>query len=54
LFVNAQRKNDSSKKELNAKLPSPLKDDSILKVWDELFIQTATQKSNTVRQTCIN
>lgn len=48
-----QRKNDSSKKQLNAKLPAPLKEDSILKVWDELFIQTATQKSKTARQACI-
>lgn len=48
-----QRKNDSTKKQLNAKLPAPLKEDGVLKVWDELFIQTATQKSKTARQACI-
>jgi len=48
-----QRKNDNSKKQLNTKLPTPLKDDGILKVWEELFIQTATQKSATARQACI-
>ena len=48
-----QRKNDSSKKQLNAKLPTALKEDGILKVWDELFIQTAFQKSATARQACI-
>lgn len=48
-----QRKNDSSKKQLNAKLPPPLKEDEIYKVWDELFIQTAIHKSATARQACI-
>jgi hypothetical protein len=38
-----QRKNDSSKRVLNAPLPQPLADTEILKVWDELFVQTATQ-----------
>ena len=48
-----QKKNDSTKKQLNAKLPAPLKEDDILKIWDELFVQIATQKSKTVRQACI-
>ncbi len=48
-----QRKNDSSKKQLNAKLPTALKEDVVLKVWDELFVQTAIQKSATARQACI-
>lgn len=48
-----QFKNDSTKKLFNAKAPAPLKDDVLLKIWDELFIQTATQKSKTARQACI-
>lgn len=48
-----QRKNDSSKKELNAELPEPLDGIEIIKIWDELFVQTATQSSKTVRQACI-
>lgn len=48
-----QRKNDSSRKQLNAELPKPLSVDETFKVWDELFIQTATQKSKTARQACI-
>ena len=48
-----QKKNDSTKKQLNAKLPAPLKESELLKIWDELFVQIATQKSKTVRQACI-
>ena len=48
-----QKKNDSSKKELNAKLPTPLKENELIKVWDELGIQITTQKSKTVRLACI-
>ncbi|MBW8362131.1 MAG: hypothetical protein K0M56_08105 [Kaistella sp.] len=48
-----QKKNDSSKKQLNAKLPTPLKEGELIKIWDELGVQIATQKSKTVRQACI-
>ncbi len=48
-----QKKNDSSKNELKAELPAPLNEAELLQVWDELFIQTAIQKSKTVRQACI-
>lgn len=48
-----QKKNDSTKKQLSAKLPAPLKEAEFLKIWDELFVQIATQKSKTVRQACI-
>lgn len=48
-----QKKNDSTKKQLNAKLPTPLKESELLRIWDELFVQIATQKSKTVRQACI-
>lgn len=48
-----QKKNDSSKRELTAELPSPLDETEILNVWDQLFVQTATQTSKTARQACI-
>ncbi|MCU0440677.1 MAG: hypothetical protein MUC49_22510 [Raineya sp.] len=48
-----QLKNDSTKKQFKPKLPSTLKNDVLLKIWDELFIQILTQKSNTTRQACI-
>lgn len=48
-----QRRNDSSKKRLNAHLPKPLQVQQVLKLWDELFVQIATQKSKTARQACI-
>lgn len=47
-----QKKNDSSKKQLNTKLPKQLEENTILRIWDELFYQIATRKSNTVRQAC--
>lgn len=48
-----QKKNDSTKKQLNVKLPTPLKENEIIKIWDELGIQITTQKSKIVRQACI-
>lgn len=48
-----QRKNDSTKRTLVEKKPEPLNNDEILKVWDELFVQLATQASKTARQACI-
>lgn len=48
-----QKRNDSSRRELAGELPSPLNETQIIEVWDELFIQIATQTSNTVRQACI-
>lgn len=48
-----QRKNDSTKGNLNEKKLEPLNNVDILKVWDELFVQLATQASKTVRQACI-
>lgn len=48
-----QKKNDSTKKQLNVKLPTPLKETEIIKIWDELGIQITTQKSKTVRQACV-
>lgn len=47
-----QNKNDSSKKQLNAKLPSPLEGEVLIRIWDELFYQIASKKSNSVRQAC--
>ena len=48
-----QKRNDSTKKQLNAKLPAALKEDGVLKLWDELFAQIATQKSPSARQACV-
>ncbi|MFK7783978.1 MAG: hypothetical protein AB8B56_02620 [Crocinitomicaceae bacterium] len=48
-----QRKNDSSKEQLKSELPEPLTEEVHLKIWDELFVQTASQKSKTARQACI-
>lgn len=48
-----QKKNDSSKKKLTAKLPNLLKCEEVTRIWDELFYQIATKESNTVRQACI-
>jgi len=48
-----QRKNDSTKGNLDEKKLEPLNNVEILKVWDELFVQLATQASKTVRQACI-
>jgi hypothetical protein len=33
-----QKKNDSSKKQLNTKLPTPLKKAELIKIWDEFFL----------------
>lgn len=48
-----QKKNDSSKKPLIAEPPSLLSDAIHLQLWEELFVQTATQKSKTARQACL-
>ncbi len=48
-----QKRNDSSKVELKSDLPEPLDEEAYLKIWDELFVQTASQKSKTARQACI-
>lgn len=48
-----QRKNDSSRKPLDIKPPKPLTDKVYLQIWNELFVQIATQQSTTVRQLCL-
>ena len=48
-----QKKNDSSKEEFKADLPEPLTEEIHFKLWDELFVQTASQKSKTARQATI-
>jgi len=48
-----QKKNDSSKKPLTVEPPRPLTDEIHLKIWEELFVQTTTQKFNTARQACL-
>ncbi|MCO5268828.1 MAG: hypothetical protein M9897_08035 [Brumimicrobium sp.] len=48
-----QKRNDSSKKPLDVELPRPLTSEIHLKIWEELFVQTATQKSKTARQACL-
>ena len=40
-----QKKNDSSKKPLDIKPPSKLKNEEIIRIWDELFYQVAIKKS---------
>jgi len=47
-----QNRNDDTKKQLNAKLPGFLNEKEIVRVWDELFYQVASKKSNAVRQAC--
>ena len=51
-LLSLQKKNDSSKKQPNVKLPKLLSDEKILKVWDILFYQIVTQSSYRVRQDC--
>jgi len=48
-----QKKNDSSKKPIDVEPPRPLTNEIHLKIWEELFVQTATQKSKTARQACL-
>ncbi len=48
-----QKKNDSSKKRLSETPPTPLTDSLYLQIWEELFIQITTQKSNSARQACL-
>jgi hypothetical protein len=48
-----QKRNDSSKKPLDIEPPRPLTIEIHLKIWEELFVQTATQKSKTARQACL-
>lgn len=48
-----QKRNDSSKKPLGVEPPRPLTNEVHIKIWEELFIQTATQKSNSARQACL-
>jgi hypothetical protein len=48
-----QKKNDSSKKRLSETPPTPLTDTLYLQIWEELFIQITTQKSNSARQACL-
>ncbi|MBW7867562.1 MAG: hypothetical protein H3C31_04460 [Brumimicrobium sp.] len=48
-----QKRNDSSKKPLDVEPPRPLTSEIHLKIWEELFVQTATQKSKTARQACL-
>lgn len=48
-----QRRNDSSRPPFEIEPPLPLTNEIYLNIWNELFVQIATQKSATVRQTCI-
>ena len=48
-----QKKNDSSKKPLDVEPPRPLTNEIHLKIWEELFVQTTTQKSKSARQACL-
>ncbi len=48
-----QRRNDSSRPPFEIEPPLPLTNEIYLNIWNELFVQIATQKSTTVRQTCI-
>jgi len=48
-----QKKNDSSKKPLDVEPPRPLTNEIHLEIWEELFVQTATQKSKAARQACM-
>ncbi len=48
-----QLKNDSTKRQLETKPPTALKEDVILEVWEQLLVQTVSNKSKTARQACI-
>lgn len=47
-----QKKIDSTRRQSINQLPKPLTESQLIRIWDELFFQTAFQKSLTVRQAC--